>query len=112
MYRMLMLAVAFCVAVFAGAARSSEPEQTPAQSSQTSGNPPAAPPSKQDKKPDPSDLEESIRRVHARGADDPSAQWPGKMPKVIRSDLNSFHPPTNHGQADPTIPADTQTRQE
>lgn len=114
MHRALMLAIISCAAALADTAHSRVPEQEPAQSPQASVNPPAAHSGSQEKKPDPSDLEESIRRVRARGdaAEDPATRYPGKMPKVIRSDRNSFHPPANHGKADPTIPADTRTRQE
>lgn len=114
MYRVLMLTTISCFVAPADAAHPHEPEQAPAHTRPAPANPSSTGPSSQEKKPDLSDLEESIRRIRSRDGTGggPATRYPGRMPKVKQSDRNSFHPPTNHGKADPPIPADTRTRQE
>lgn len=113
MYKPLMWAILSCTAALAGAAHSQEPEQASAQPRQASGNPPPARPGDQEKKSDLSELEEGIRRMQARDrARGSRATPPPNMPKVIQTDRNSFHPPTTHGNADPTVPTDTPARHE
>lgn len=109
-----MFAIVSCAVALAGHVHSHEPEQAPAQSPQASTNPPQARPDSKATKPDPSDSEESTRRIRTRGdtGTSPAARHPMQMPKVIRWDRNSFHPPTNHGEADPSIPMDARTRHE
>lgn len=115
MFRILMMAVLSWAAAFECAAQLSKPEQVPAQDQSVHGNPPPARPSSQERKrTDLSDPEKSSRRIRARGdtGEGPATRYPERMPKVIWSDRNSFHPPTNHGNADPTVPKDARTRQE
>lgn len=113
-----MLAVVSCAAALAARAHSQEPEPAPAQS-QASTKPPAASSGTRDRKQDLSGPEQTIRRMRARdgAGTGPASRSPEKGSKalpfeVIRSDRNSFHPPTKHGKADPPIPVNPRTRHE